>query len=49
MSMQLQGLISAALLQRLGGVGALVHLHLGDQPQAIPCVHAMNFDEQVRL
>ncbi|WKX90976.1 hypothetical protein Q1695_009653 [Nippostrongylus brasiliensis] len=44
---QVLGLVSAGVLDRLGGQGACIHLHRGLIAQSIPCVHSMNFSEQM--
>ncbi|VDK72800.1 unnamed protein product [Anisakis simplex] len=43
---QCLGLLTAAIIERLGGEGACVHIHRGLIAQAIPCVQSMDFDEQ---
>ncbi|CAI5437716.1 unnamed protein product [Caenorhabditis angaria] len=40
------GLITSAIIERLGGKGACIHIHRGAIAQSIPCVHSMNYDEQ---
>ncbi|VDM67817.1 unnamed protein product, partial [Strongylus vulgaris] len=44
---QVLGLISAAVVDRLAGQGSCIHLHRGLIAQSIPCVHSMNFSEEV--
>ncbi|KHN83632.1 tRNA (adenine(58)-N(1))-methyltransferase non-catalytic subunit TRM6 [Toxocara canis] len=44
---QCLGLLTAAVLERLGGEGACVHIHRGLIAQAIPCVQSMDFDSKV--
>uniref|UniRef100_A0A7I4XVQ0 tRNA (adenine(58)-N(1))-methyltransferase non-catalytic subunit TRM6 n=1 Tax=Haemonchus contortus TaxID=6289 RepID=A0A7I4XVQ0_HAECO len=44
---QVLGLVSAGVIDRLGGHGACIHLHRGLIAQSIPCVHSMNFDEKI--
>ncbi|KAK6056943.1 eukaryotic initiation factor 3, gamma subunit [Cooperia oncophora] len=44
---QVLGLVSAGVIERLGGQGACIHLHRGLIAQSIPCVHSMNFDEKI--
>lgn len=41
------GLITAAVLERLGGLGVCLNLHKGVQQQGAPCLQAMNFSEQI--
>ncbi|KIH55220.1 eukaryotic initiation factor 3, gamma subunit [Ancylostoma duodenale] len=43
---QVLGLVSAAVVDRLGGQGSCIHLHRGLIAQSIPCVHSMNFTEE---
>lgn len=45
---QCAGLMSAAVIDRLGGYGACIHLHRGSTAQSIPCIDGMNFDSKVR-
>ncbi|EGT51048.1 hypothetical protein CAEBREN_07527 [Caenorhabditis brenneri] len=42
---QTLGLITSAVMERLGGSGGCVHIHRGAVAQSIPCVHSMNYDE----
>ncbi|CAO4361784.1 unnamed protein product [Caenorhabditis nigoni] len=42
---QTLGLITSAVMERLGGKGACVHFHRGTVAQSIPCVHSMNYNE----
>uniref|UniRef100_A0A1I7T4H2 tRNA (adenine(58)-N(1))-methyltransferase non-catalytic subunit TRM6 n=1 Tax=Caenorhabditis tropicalis TaxID=1561998 RepID=A0A1I7T4H2_9PELO len=42
---QTLGLITSAVMERLGGKGACVHIHRGAVAQSIPCVHSMNYSE----
>ncbi|PIC51699.1 hypothetical protein B9Z55_002109 [Caenorhabditis nigoni] len=42
---QTLGLITSAVMERLGGKGACVHFHRGAVAQSIPCVHSMNYNE----
>ncbi|EFO19417.2 eukaryotic initiation factor 3 [Loa loa] len=44
---QCLGLLTSAVLTRLGGSGACIHLHRGDIAQAIPCVDSMDFDKAI--
>ncbi|KAK6019354.1 eukaryotic initiation factor 3, gamma subunit [Ostertagia ostertagi] len=44
---QVLGLVTAGVMDRLGGQGACIHLHRGLIAQSIPCVHSMNFDEKL--
>ncbi|EPB72104.1 eukaryotic initiation factor 3, gamma subunit [Ancylostoma ceylanicum] len=44
---QVLGLVSAAVVDRLGGQGSCIHLHRGLIAQSIPCVHSMNFTEEI--
>lgn len=44
---QCLGLLTAAVIDRLGGCGACIHLHRGQIAQAIPCVDSMDFEEQI--
>lgn len=46
---QCLGMLTSAILTRLGGSGACIHLHRGNTAQSIPCVDSMDFDEEVRL
>lgn len=41
------GLVSAGVVERLGGSGCLVHFHRHDQVQAIPVLEWMNFPPEV--
>lgn len=41
------GLITAAVLERLGGDGICLNLHKGDQQQSAPCLVAMNFSKEI--
>ncbi|CAI2316850.1 unnamed protein product [Caenorhabditis sp. 36 PRJEB53466] len=43
---QTLGLITSAVVERLGGKGACVHIHRGAVAQSIPCLHSMNYDQQ---
>ncbi|EFP12521.1 hypothetical protein CRE_29804 [Caenorhabditis remanei] len=43
---QTLGLITSAVIERLGGKGGCVHIHRGAVAQSIPCVHSMNYDEK---
>ncbi|VDN05536.1 unnamed protein product [Thelazia callipaeda] len=43
---QCLGLLTCAVLTRLGGSGACIHLHRGSIAQAIPCVDSMDFDKK---
>ncbi|CAB02135.4 tRNA (adenine(58)-N(1))-methyltransferase non-catalytic subunit TRM6 [Caenorhabditis elegans] len=42
---QTLGLITSAVIERLGGTGACIHIHRGAVAQSIPCVHSMNYDD----
>ncbi|KJH46673.1 eukaryotic initiation factor 3, gamma subunit [Dictyocaulus viviparus] len=44
---QVLGLVSAAVIDRLGGNGSCIHLHRGLIAQSIPCVHSMNFNDKI--
>ncbi|CAJ0593617.1 unnamed protein product [Cylicocyclus nassatus] len=44
---QVLGLVSAAVVDRLAGLGSCIHLHRGLIAQSIPCVHSMNFSEEI--
>lgn len=44
---QCSGMLSAAVIDRLGGHGVCVHLHRGNSVQSIPCIESMDFDEKV--
>lgn len=44
---QCLGLLTAAIMDRLGGEGACVHIHRGLIAQAIPCIQSMDFDAKV--
>lgn len=44
---QCLGLLTSAVITRLGGSGACIHLHRGNIAQAIPCVDSMDFDKEV--
>lgn len=44
---QCLGLVSAAVIDRLGGCGMCIHLHRGNIVQSIPCVDCMDFDQQM--
>ncbi|VDM58917.1 unnamed protein product [Angiostrongylus costaricensis] len=46
---QVLGVVSAAVIDRLGGDGSCIHLHRGIIAQSIPCVHCMDFSEKVFL
>ncbi|KAJ1353457.1 hypothetical protein KIN20_010092 [Parelaphostrongylus tenuis] len=45
---QVLGMVSAAVIDRLGGEGSCIHLHRGIIAQSIPCVHSMDFNEKMR-
>ncbi|KAM3723161.1 tRNA (adenine(58)-N(1))-methyltransferase non-catalytic subunit [Dirofilaria immitis] len=44
---QCLGLLTSAVMTRLGGSGACIHLHRGNIAQAIPCVDSMDFDKEI--
>lgn len=44
---QVLGLVSAGVMDRLGGHGSCIHLHRGLIAQSIPCVHSMNFNDKI--
>uniref|UniRef100_A0A0R3RUP4 tRNA (adenine(58)-N(1))-methyltransferase non-catalytic subunit TRM6 n=1 Tax=Elaeophora elaphi TaxID=1147741 RepID=A0A0R3RUP4_9BILA len=44
---QCLGLLTSAVITRLGGSGACIHLHRGNIAQAIPCVDSMDFDKEI--
>ncbi|VDO44520.1 unnamed protein product [Onchocerca flexuosa] len=44
---QCLGLLTSAIITRLGGSGACIHLHRGNIAQAIPCVDSMDFDKKI--
>ncbi|VDK72710.1 unnamed protein product [Onchocerca ochengi] len=44
---QCLGLLTSAIITRLGGSGACIHLHRGNIAQAIPCVDSMDFDKEI--
>ncbi|CAD6199142.1 unnamed protein product [Caenorhabditis auriculariae] len=44
---QTLGLVTAAVVERLGGKGKCVHIHRGSIAQSIPCFHSMSFDEKI--
>ncbi|PAV91453.1 hypothetical protein WR25_01747 [Diploscapter pachys] len=44
---QVLGLLTSAVLSRLSGQGACIHIHRGNTAQSIPCVSAMNYNEQI--
>lgn len=46
---QCLGLLTAAVLDRLGGKGACIHLHRGEIAQSVPCVQSMDFTKEVAL
>ncbi|VDD86947.1 unnamed protein product [Enterobius vermicularis] len=46
---QCLGLLTAAVLDRLGGKGACIHLHRGEIAQSVPCVQSMDFTKEVYL
>uniref|UniRef100_A0A0K0D1H5 tRNA (adenine(58)-N(1))-methyltransferase non-catalytic subunit TRM6 n=1 Tax=Angiostrongylus cantonensis TaxID=6313 RepID=A0A0K0D1H5_ANGCA len=46
---QVLGVVSAAVIDRLGGDGCCIHLHRGIIAQSIPCIHCMDFSEKVLL
>ena len=46
--LQLLGIVTAAILERLSGNGACIHVHRGLIAQSVPCLHSMNFDEEVQ-
>uniref|UniRef100_A0A0N5AUG2 tRNA (adenine(58)-N(1))-methyltransferase non-catalytic subunit TRM6 n=1 Tax=Syphacia muris TaxID=451379 RepID=A0A0N5AUG2_9BILA len=44
---QCLGLLTAAVLERLGGYGTCIHLHRGEIAQSIPCVLSMDFTDEI--
>uniref|UniRef100_A0A915PM12 tRNA (adenine(58)-N(1))-methyltransferase non-catalytic subunit TRM6 n=1 Tax=Setaria digitata TaxID=48799 RepID=A0A915PM12_9BILA len=44
---QCLGLLTSAVITRLGGSGVCIHLHRGNIAQAIPCVDSMDFDKEI--
>lgn len=44
---QCLGVLTAGVLERLGGGGRCIHLHKGVSPQAIPAVESMDFAHEV--